>query len=414
MPQSEIPVSPRWSAITKLVVSLTVIVIAGALLIRFQTIIGPILLAFIVAYLLHPLASWIQRGTKIPFRLAVAILYLVFVLVLIALLTWGGVGLVGQIQNLIVAVQNYVDVLPSLIDDLSQTVIQIGPFKLDFSTIQWEPLGTQLLTYVEPALQRLAGLVGTLAGSAATTLGWLAFILLVSYFFLIESGGLRERIIQIELPGYGEDVRRLSRELGRIWNAFLRGQMIILFSTVIVYSIVLTLLGVRYSVGMALIAGFANFLPYIVPAINWIVLGLVTYFQPQPLFNLQPWAYMVLVIVIAFLIDQVYNNLVIPRIMADTLKVHPAAILIAAIVAASLFGVLGVIIAAPLLATLNLFGRYTLRKMLDQDPWPEGSQAPPPAPPPLFRKILSWWRARRGRRARKPKRRVESAPKTKA
>jgi hypothetical protein len=72
------------------------------------------------------------------------------------------------------------------------------------------------------------------------------------------------------------------------------------------------------------------------------------------------------------IIDQIFDNLVSPRIMADVLKVHPAGVLVMALVAANLLGILGVVIAAPILATLQLIGRYVLRKMFDQDPWPEG------------------------------------------
>ena len=101
---------------------------------------------------------------------------------------------------------------------------------------------------------------------------------------------------------------------------------------------------------------------------------------------------------VALLIDQIFDNLVAPRIMAQTLKVHPAFVLIAAIVAANLIGILGIIIAAPLLATLQLVGRYTMRKLLDRDPWPpDDDNIPPSRMPKWIRKIRSWWRKRRGK-----------------
>jgi hypothetical protein len=67
--------------------------------------------------------------------------------------------------------------------------------------------------------------------------------------------------------------------------------------------------------------------------------------------------------------------------MSNALKVHPAAVLVAAIIAANLFGILGVVVAAPILATVTLFWQYTMRKMLDLDPWPEAEQFQPPPPP---------------------------------
>jgi len=390
--------SPRWSPNTKLIIGLTAIFILGALIVRFRGLIVPILMAFIVAYLLHPLASLMSRKTPLSWAVAVNIIYLVFILVLLGLLTWGGVGLVGQIQNLIISVQKYATDLPAIIESFSHKVYIVGPFRFDFSTIDWLTIGQEILSYVQPALGRLGGLVGTLAGSAVSVLGWMAFVIVVSYFFLLESGGLRHRIIDIDIPTYTEDVRRLTEKLGRIWNAYMRGQIIIFFSKVLAYMAILSILGVHYAVAVAFIAGFASFLPYIGPAINWIVLGLVTFFQDGNMFGLAPLWYMILAIGVALLIDQVFDNLVAPRVMAQTLKVHPAFVLIAAIIAANLLGLVGIVLAAPLLATLQLIGRYTVRKLLDRDPWPPGEDVQPPHRRQRWLvRLLLWWRKRRGK-----------------
>jgi hypothetical protein len=89
--------------------------------------------------------------------------------------------------------------------------------------------------------------------------------------------------------------------------------------------------------------------------------------------------------------------------MADALRVHPAAVLVAAIISASLLGVVGVVIAAPMLATLQLIGQYTLRKMFDLDPWPPHEKRR--AAPKRFKLILrlrAWWKSMRRKMAEKP------------
>lgn len=389
---------------TKLVIALTIIFILGALLARFHTIIGPILMAFVVAYLLHPLISFLHKTVHFSWGLAVNLFYLVFILILLALITWGGVGLIGQIQNLITAIQVYINGLPAFIASLSHKVFMLGPYRFDFSTYDWPTISQQILSYVQPALGKLGGLVGALASGTASTLGWTAFVVVVSYFFLLESGGLRHGILHFDIPGYTEDINRITKRLGRIWNAFLRGQIIIFFSKVLAYTILMTILGVRYAIPVALIAGFAGFLPYIGPAINWTVLGLVTYFQGGNMFGLAPLYYTILAIAVALLIDQVFDNLVSPRLMAQTLKVHPAFVLIAAIIAANLLGILGIVIAAPLLATMQLLGRYTIRKMLDEDPWPTSEEVLPALPMtrPLHR-LHTWFAKRTGVKSKKEK-----------
>jgi len=384
--------SPRWTSTTKLVVASTIVVIIGALLVRFHGIIVPVMMAFILAYLMHPLASFISRRTRLSWRGAVNIIYLLLLVIILGLLTAGGVGLVQQIQSLIEVVPQYIEELPAFIENLSTQQFSLGPFHFDLGKMDLDPLAQQVLSVVQPALGKLGGLVGTLATSAATTLGWIFFILVVSYFFLAESGGLRDRIILVEIPGYNEDIKRLGSELSRIWNAFLRGQILIFLATFIVYSIVLPILGVRYAIGIALLAGFANFLPYVGPAITWVALGLVTFFQTDKLFDMSALGYTALVVVIALLIDQVFNNFVIPRVMAHTLKVHPAFVLIAALIAASLLGALGVIIAAPLLATIKLVGQYILRKMFDLDPWSKtDDESQAPSAPRWWRRLKGLW-----------------------
>ena len=372
--------SPSWGTNTKLVVALTVVVVIGALLVKFQFILSPLLLAFVLAYLLHPLASFFHRRLRFSWNAAVAVIYLVFILILLALLTLGGVGLVQQVQSLVTIVQDGIAAVPGLVAQFSGQVYALGPFKIDFRSIDLDSLSRQLLGMIQPILSRTGTLVGAVAGGAANFLGWTVFVILVSYFVLAESGGLRGRMITVEVPGYAEDFDRLSRDLGRIWNAFLRGQIIIFFLAVIVYSILLSVLGVRYALSLAVLAGLARFVPYVGPAINWTVLFIVTYFQAFKPFGLSPFAYALTVLVIALIVDQIFDNIISPRILSNALKVHPAAVLVAAIIAANLVGLLGVVVAAPILATVALFWRYTMRKMLDLDPWPE-EEPSQPAPP---------------------------------
>ncbi len=378
--------SPSWGTNTKLVVALTGVFIVGALLVKFQFILSPLLMALVLAYLFYPVASFFHHKFHFSWNASVAVIYVFIIVVLLALITLGGVGLVQQIQSVVTIVQDGITSLPAIIERFSGQVYAIGPFKIDFRSIDLDALSQQILGMVQPILSRTGSLVSTVAGGAANFLGWTLFVILVSYFVLAESGGLRDRIVTVEVPGYTHDLERLSRELGRIWNAFLRGQIIIFVLAVIVYSIILSVLGVRYALSLAFLAGLARFVPYIGPAINWLVLVIVAYFQVFKLFGLSPLYYSLLVVVIALVVDQIFDNIVSPRILSDALKVHPAAVLVAAIIFANLLGLLGVVIAAPMLATATLFWQYTMRKLLDVDPWPE--EEPHRSPPPPGSRLI--------------------------
>lgn len=373
--------SPSWGTNTKLVVALAIMVIVGALLVKFQFIITPLVMALLLSYLFHPVADFLQRKLRLSWNASVGVIFLVIIILLLSLLTLGGVGLVQQVQSLVVIVQDALRTLPQLIQDISGRVIQVGPFKIDFSHLDLNDLSQQVLGMVQPLLSRTGSLLGTVAGSAANFLGWTLFVLLVSYFTLAESRGLRDQIISVDVPGYNQDLGRLSRDLGRIWNAFLRGQIIIFVLAVIVYSVVLGILGVHYAIGLAFLAGLARFVPYVGPAVNWTILAIVAYFQEYSLFHLPDFTYMLIVLGVALFIDQIFDNIVSPRILSSALKVHPAAVLVAAIIAANLFGILGVVVAAPILATATLLWNYIMRKMFDMEPFPEREVTQPPPPP---------------------------------
>lgn len=372
--------SPPWSPTTKLVVSLTIVAIAAGLFIQFHQIIGPLLLAFVLAYLLSPLAGFLQTRLRLSWGLAATIIYLLLLILLLGLLTLGGLGLVGQISSLVSVVQANLSSLPSLLHDVSGRVYQFGPFRIDFQHLDVSPLSSQLLGMLQSVLGRTGTLLSTVASGAAQFVGWWLFIMLISYFVLSESGGLRGRANWLDVPGYSDDMRRLTSGLGRIWNAFLRGQIIVFFLAALAYVVVFGMLGIRYAIGIAFLAGLSRFLPYIGPFITWTTLALVAYFQTTTVFGLSPLGYAILAVALGILIDQIFDNLITPRVIGQALKVHPAAVLVTALIAANLLGFLGVILAAPMLATALLIWRYTMRKMLDLDPWPGGESLPPPPP----------------------------------
>ncbi len=396
--------SPRWSSTTKLLVGLVIVGIAAFLLNRFSNLIPPLLMIFILAYLLHPVTTFVSRGLKISWKASVNLIFILILLILIGLLTLGGVGLIGQVQSLIESVQQIVTDLPAYIETYSGRVFEIGPFTLDMRTIDLNEISRELISYIQPLLGQTGNLSSTVAGGAAQTLGWLFFILLVSYFVMAESSGLQSDLFKVNLPGYSEDFRRLGNELSRIWNAFLRGQILIFTLAFVVYTILFSLLGVRYAIGLALMAGLAKFLPYIGAFITSTTIALVTYFQPDKPFDLQPLFYTIGVLVITSSIDNIIDNLITPRIMARTLKVHPAAVLVTALVFANLLGIIGVVIAAPLLATVTLLGRYVTLKMFDLDPWPpaKDNQERDAASVWLAR-IRNYFRSRSAKRAEKLK-----------
>lgn len=403
--------SPTWGPTTKLVVGLTLVGIAAALLVRFQNIVGPLLMAIILSYLLHPIVRRLADATRLDWRGAVNLIYLLFLVLLISLLTLGGVALVQQMQALIRVVTTFFDNLPQLVTELTSGemifLVPLVNYEINVAqlisqlNIDLLALSQELLNVMRPVLGQAGGLIGTVATSAASTLGWLFFIMIVSYFTLADSGGVLDLLKDIELPGHQHDLHRLGRELGRTWNAFLRGQLTLVLLTFVVYYTLLLVLGVRNALALALVAALAKFLPYVGQWLTSGTIAVVTFLQSSNYFNFSPLAYTLMVMLIVLAFDQVMDNLIAPRIFGSALGIHPAGLLVAVLVMASLLGFIGVLLAAPSLASLQLFLRYAARKMVDLDPWPEPEKSLEPIRLPfrtqfqtVVDRLRAWWATR--------------------
>lgn len=369
--------SPRWGATTKLVIGLALVSVCAFLLFRFLNIVGPLLLAFILAYLFYPIAEELRHGVNLSWRASVTFAYVILLILIVGSLAIGGLAVIEQVQSLIAFLQRAVNDLPVFFNNLTSHPLQIGPFVFNAQLIDINALSQQILGAVQPILSQAGTSVLSVATGAATVIGWLFFILLVSYFILAESGGFPNRLINFNIPGYDEDVQQLGHQLNRIWNAFLRGQITIVLLTIFIYNILLGGLGIHFFFGLALLAGLARFVPYVGPLVAWTSYGLVAFFQGSTIFGLQPLGYVALVVGVAWSTDFVMDNVVVPRLMSSALKVHPAAVMVSALVAFNLLGIIGVILAAPVLATLKLFLEYIVAKLMDQDPW-AGMETTPP------------------------------------
>jgi len=377
--QDEKTTSPHWSGSAKIVVALVVAGLGLAILFRFQNFIAPLLFAFVLAYLIHPLASFLNRKLRIPWRLVSTLIYLLIFLSVIALLTWGGISIFDQIQNLINYLQSIIGDLPGWLTKITSQPLTIGPWHFDLSKLQVTDLTTQFQGVINTTLGKIGSLLGSIASGVGSTVTWTIFILLISYFIMAESDGVRAGMINLSIPRYEEDIRRMGVQLSQIWNAFLRGQLIVFLITVAWYSILLSILGVRYFFLLALLAGLARFVPYVGPFVAWTTYGLVALFQLNH-FNLLPFPYALLVVGCAWVSDVVIDNFVSPRVMSNALKVHPAAVLVMVLVSASLFGFIGVLLSAPVLASLKLLLTYISRKLMDVDPWEGIETYPKPEP----------------------------------
>ena len=173
----------------------------------------------------------------------------------------------------------------------------------------------------------------------------------------------------------------------------MRGQLILGIVVGSIVGIALTIIGMRFALGLALIAGLLEFVPIFGPIISGIIAGLVAFFQSGNWLGLAPLAYTILVLAIFTIIQQVENNILVPRIIGHSLNLNPLIVLVAALAGGILGGVLGVLLAAPIVATLRIWLGYIYRKIVSLETEPEPILVPPVKRemPKMVSRIRSWF-----------------------
>lgn len=374
------PDSPRWGWATKLVVGLLLIAGLLALIFRFSEYFKLVITAFIISFLLHPLCRLINKRLKISWRVATAIVYFLIAGLTIWLLTSAGSTIITQVQNLFKSLTQNVGGLTTFLETWSNRIITIGPFNFTLPYLDTDVISQTITNYLQPAATQAGKLVGLVGGFLFN----LIITYMVSFFITSETNGVRNRLININIKGFEKDFRRIGLEISKIFNAFIRGEFTVVAIAIIVYIICLGILGLPYFLVLAIIAGLGRFIPYIGAWIGWIGFIIGAILQDPTPYGLTKLMYVILVMAIAMVIDMVLDHVLTPKLMGDTLEVHPAAIMISALIGGQIFGLLGIILAAPTFATLKLLLVYATKKIFDQDPWEGMSYYRKPKEPALL------------------------------
>jgi len=390
--------SPAWGVLTKSVVTVGILAFILAVILRFQTLITPLVLATMLAYLLNPPISWLARRLNNRRGPATLIIYLLVLLLFAGASTALGFVAVDQISKLIALFDAAPDLIPLLqerVESLATQSLSIGPFSLKLSSIiNWDVLRTlaqQAISLIRPVFNTSGSFITGLFGATFNTVSNLALIFIISLYLAKDSREFGNRIIELaRQSGYQNDAERLMRNFARIWNAYLRGQVILGIVIFFMVWIALAAIGLNNSLGLGILAGVLEFLPIIGPLVSAGVAILVALFQDSNWLGLTPLYYAVAVAVVMLVIQQLENNLLVPRIVGGALDLHELLVMISVIMGASLAGILGAVLAAPVVASIRLFGSYAWRKLLDLPPFPE--EEPPPKPKRGASGLTGRWR----------------------
>lgn len=373
-PESSVPIaiSPRWRSSTKRIVVVTLLVLSLLAFFRISSFAIPLILSFVIAYILLPAVEFVQSKTRFSRNLSIAIVYLLIIAVLIAIPAITIPQLIDQTNNLITNTPEYVQELGETFNTpLARLGIADSLQDIPFAEIG-EDLGANLTEIIRTVGPQGFSLFGSLATQTLTAVGWFAIVVIVSFYLVKDHRSFWDATVRMAPAAYRADVQRLGSEISAVWNAFLRGQLILGFVIFLVTFVTALLIGLPNALILALIAGVLEFIPNIGPVLATIPAILVALFQSDASWLgsiVGPFWYAIIVIALYTIIQRVENAVLVPRIIGRSLKLHPLIVFVGALIGASVAGIFGILLAAPLLASAKLILLYIYQKLFDLPPF---------------------------------------------
>ena len=333
---------------------LAVLVLVVLALWLLSEILLPIVAGLAIAYLLTPLTDRLERfGIN---RLAAALLIIAVVVLALVYLILLVAPIVGaHLSSFIDSVPGNVTRLQALLGDPSrpwlQKLLGVG-FSADKSI---GDLVTQGVGWLTTFLRSLWS-----GGRALVSLFSLVVVTPVVAFYLIYDWHRMIRNVDSWIPiQYRETVRELAREVDAAIAGFVRGQTAVCLILGSFYAVALTLTGLNFGLLIGLISGLITFIPY-VGSMTGLVLALgVAVAQFWPAYGL------ILIVLGIFLVGQfVEGNVLAPKLVGESVGIHPVWLIFALLAFGYLFGFVGLLVAVPLAATIGVLTRFALRRYL--------------------------------------------------
>lgn len=312
-----------------------------------------------LAFVLDPMVTFLERrgvprwgGVLIAFALVVAVIW--------GLAAFAVAPLAEQSREFIARLPELGAAVGSLQHDLDAWYrsLPLSPdmrAALDAAIERAETaFGTAIRDFLGPAVGTLVRTVGFIVGLVVIPV-WL--------FFVLRDRERLPRAIASAVPaGWRADADNVLAILARVGGRWVRGQLLLgvaIFLATVIGLTVLTFVGFRefgsFTLVLALIAGVLEWFPIIGPivaAVPAILVGL----------TISPTA-AIAVAVLYLAIQQLENNLLVPKILGDAVELHPAVLIVALVVGGALFGIGGAILAAPVVAAGRDLYRYTFARL---------------------------------------------------
>jgi predicted PurR-regulated permease PerM len=236
--------------------------------------------------------------------------------------------------------QEFVDSVPGTLEDLEGEVA-------DAFGISTQEVGQNVQEFLQRYTDDPGSLIGPLAQIGLSVVGILAaliFMLLTAFYIALNPQPLVRGLLSLVPPVRREAANNLMLRLRVAWVGWLQGVVIDMLVTGVLLYLGLTLIGLEFAIFFAVFSAFLVVIPYF-----GAVIGAV----PVVLFALadSPTTAL-LALVVYIVVQQVEGNVIIPLVMAQRVKLHPALIAIGVVLVGQLFGFVGLFVAVPILSAI--------------------------------------------------------------
>ena len=179
------------------------------------------------------------------------------------------------------------------------------------------------------------------------------------YYILVDFGAWRDALEDFIPPRFRDPFGRLFDEVGRILQAYVRGQLLIAMLMGVLYAVGFVLLQVPAGAGIAILAGFLNTIPYVGTVFGIILATSFTVAAGAGFWRVGG------VIGVIVAVQMIEGYLLTPRILGRRMSLHPMAVFLGMLIGGKLFGFLGIILAVPTIAVAKVFLMF-LRELYKQ------------------------------------------------
>ncbi|MEA2009057.1 MAG: AI-2E family transporter [Chloroflexota bacterium] len=359
---------------------------------KFSAILPAIILAVIVAYVLSPFVDILHQKANFPIWAAISVAYILAILVLSTLVLVFYQPLASQVVLLYEDIQSFF----SGAEELFAYQITIAGQTIDGSMMFERATGI-----IQDISQPFVGHTLDFAVEIISSLVELSFTFVISIYLLKDSKEISNWMEKLVPTRYRQDFVYLRSEISKIWSAFFRGQLLLSLISASIFTIMGFIIGIPFALPMGVLAGLMEFSPHLGHGFWGILAGIIALISGSTWLNMPNWVFALVILGLQAIYIQFDYNYLIPRVIGKRVQLSPLVIILGIMAGASLAGVLGVVLASPVIASARVLFRYIYFNIFGEtlDFEKITSDLPPPDP--------RWWHLEKSKRNKKPKKRKE-------